>query len=74
MEKNKNKCDQKIEICLGKDRKHCEKWRKCWVPAFSPLPTISTGFFPRVVKSWDCVVKSEENFKEVLTALNCLSL
>ena len=27
--------------------------------AFSPFPTMfSKGLFPRVIKSWDCVVKS----------------
>ena len=34
------------------------KRRKCWLPAFSPFPTMFlTGFFFRVVKSRDCVVK-----------------
>ena len=32
--------------------------RKCWLPAFSPFPTMfSKGFFIRVVKSRDCVLK-----------------
>ena len=50
----------KIEICFGKgSRKHCVKRRKCWLPAFPPFPTMfSKGFFPRVVKSRHCVVKS----------------
>ena len=30
-----NKCEWKIEICFGMDRKHCGKRRKCWLPAFS---------------------------------------
>ena len=35
------------------------KRRKCWVPALSPFPTmVSKGFFKRIVKSRDCVVKS----------------
>ena len=35
------------------------KKRKCRSPAFSPFPTMfSKGFFTRVVKSQDCVVKS----------------
>ena len=35
---------------------------KMLVPAFSPFPTFSKGFFPRVVKSQDCMVKiNEEN-------------
>ena len=33
--------------------------RKCWLPAFSPLPTMfSKALFCRVLKTWDCVVKS----------------
>ena len=30
-----NKCDRKIEICLGKDEKHCGKRRKPSLPAFA---------------------------------------
>ena len=42
---------------FGKGRKHCGKRRNCWLPAFSPFPTMfSKGFFLRVVKSRDCVV------------------
>ena len=41
-----SKCDLKTEICLGRDRKHCGKGRKCCLPAFSPFPTMfSNGFF-----------------------------
>ena len=30
----------------GMIRKHCGKRRKCWLPAFSPFPTMfSTPFF-----------------------------
>ena len=53
-----NKCVRKIEIAVGKGRKHCGKRRKCWLPAFSPFPSMfSKGFLYRVVKSWDCMVK-----------------
>ena len=31
---------KKNEISLGKDKKHCGKWRKCWLPAFSPFLTM----------------------------------
>ena len=35
------------------------KWSKCWLPAFSPFPTMfSDGFFFKVVKIPDCEVKS----------------
>ena len=29
-----------IEKCLCEGRKHCGKRRKCWLPAFSPFPTM----------------------------------
>ena len=46
-----------MEIWFGMGGKHCGKRRKCWLPAFSPFPTMfSKGFFPRVIKSWDCEV------------------
>ena len=33
-------------------KKHCGKRRKCWLPAFSPFPTMfSVGLFFRVIKS-----------------------
>ena len=41
------------------DIKHCGKRRKCWLPAFSPFPTMfSKGFLYRVVKSRDIVVNT----------------
>ena len=49
-----------MEIWYGKGRKHCGKRRKCWLPSFSPFTTMfSKGFFLKVIKSQDCVVKSE---------------
>ena len=34
------------------------KRRKCWLPAFSPFPTMfSKGFCSIIVKSQDCMVK-----------------
>ena len=40
-------------------RKHCGKRRKCWLPAFSPFPTMfSKAFFHRVIKIRDFVVMS----------------
>ena len=54
-----NNSDSKIEIYFGKSRKHCGERRKCWLPAFSPFPTVfSKAFFSRGVKSQDRVVKS----------------
>ena len=53
---NENK---KIEICFGNGRKHFRKRRKCWLSTFSPFPTMfSKASLLRVIKSWDCVVKS----------------
>ena len=57
-----DKCDLKADICFGKSRKHCGKRGKCWLPAFSPFPTMfSKGYFLRVVKSRDCLVELKEN-------------
>ena len=57
--RGQNKCDRKIEICFGTGRKHCEKGRKCWSPAFSSFPAMfSRAFYFRVVRNCDCVVKS----------------
>ena len=36
------------------------KGENTWYQHFSPLPIVfSKAFFTRVVKSWDCVVKSQ---------------
>ena len=48
-----------ITVSFGKVGKHCGKRRKCWLPAFSPFPTIfSKRLFVGVVENRDCVVKS----------------
>ena len=36
----------KIKISFGKGRKHCGKRRKCWLPAFSPFPTLFSKRLP----------------------------
>ena len=47
-----NICDRRGENSFGQDRKHCWNRRKCWLPAFSPFPTmISKVFSYRVIKS-----------------------
>ena len=49
---------EELPTCLGKGRKHGGNRRKCWLPAFSPFPTMfSQGFFLRVIKSRDSLVK-----------------
>ena len=54
-ERNKKK---KNEIDFEKGRKHCGKWRKCWLKSFSPFPTMfSKAFFLRIVKSGDSAVR-----------------
>ena len=58
---DKIKVTEKLKFVKGRVEKHCGKWRKCWLPAFSPFPTMfSKGLlvFHRVVKSRDCVEKS----------------
>ena len=42
-----DKHNLKTEIFSVMGRKHCWKRRKCWLPAFSPFPTFSKGFFSR---------------------------
>ena len=32
--------------CLGLGGKHYEKWRKCWLQAFSPFPTTFSKCLP----------------------------
>ena len=57
LQTKENECDSKIEICLCKGRKHCENRRKCWLPSFSPFPTmLLKAFCVRVVKSRDFLV------------------
>ena len=57
--RQKTECNLKTEILFGMFRRHCGKWRKCWLPAFSPFPTMfSKAVFSRGVKSQDCVRKS----------------
>ena len=44
---------------FGRLENHCGKRRKCWLPAFSPIPTVfSKAFLFRIVKSRDCAVQS----------------
>ena len=53
-----------MEICFGIAGKCCWKRRKCWLPAFSPFPTVfSKFFFFRIIKNRDCVVKSKVNIE-----------
>ena len=47
-----------IKTYFVKDAKYCWKKRKCWLPSFSPFPTMfSKSFNLRVVKSREGVVK-----------------
>ena len=58
--RRQDKCCSSVDFCHSYDRKHCGKSRKCWLPAFSPFPTMfSKGFFLRIVKSRDREVKSK---------------
>ena len=44
--RQQNKCNPNIKICFENGGKHCGKRRKCWLPAFSPFPTMfSRAFF-----------------------------
>ena len=49
---------QKLNFFNGRVKSIVGKRRECWLPAFSPFPTmISKVLHIRVVKSRDCVVK-----------------
>ena len=37
--------DVKIKISSRESRKQCGKRRKCWLPAFSPFPTMFSKVF-----------------------------
>ena len=37
----------KINIYFENGKKRCEKRRKCWLPAFSPIPTMFSKPFSR---------------------------
>ena len=46
----------RVENPVGKGK---NAGKKCWLPAFSPVPSVfSKAFLFKVVKSRDCVVKS----------------
>ena len=58
---------QKLKFVLKKSRKYCGKRRKCWLPAFSPFPTMfskvfsSGGVWYKVKpKHWDMPIYSNE--------------
>ena len=49
---------KRLKFGMRKGGKHCGKRRKCWLPAFSPFPTMfSEGYLLSVIKRRDCVVK-----------------
>ena len=55
---NKIFVTKKLKLVFGRVENVVGKRRKCWLPAFSPFPTMfSKAFFFRVVKSLDCVVE-----------------
>ena len=52
------KATQKLKLVLGKVANTVGEG-KCWLPVFSPFPTLfSKGFFLTVVKSQQSVVKN----------------
>ena len=57
---------RKFEICVGKARKHGKNGkRRKWLPAFSPFPMFSKGFYPRVLESRDCDKEHIGNYKSI---------
>ena len=56
--RRQNKFEWNIKTCFGKNRKNCGKRRRCWLPAFSPFPTMFSEYFSfRVVIGLECVMK-----------------
>ena len=54
------KVNKNLKYGLGRMENIVGNGEKCWLPAFSPFPTIfSISLLPRVVKSLDCLVKSQ---------------
>ena len=52
---NKINVNEKLKFWFEKGRKHCGKRRKCWLPVFSPFPTMfSKALHFRIGKSRDC--------------------
>ena len=47
--KRQNKCSWNHDFYLWLGRKHCGKRRKCWLPAFSPFPTMFSIVFKGLV-------------------------
>ena len=61
---NKLNVAQMMISLFDRVEKRCGKRRKCWLPAFSPFPTVfSKALFFSVVKSRDYVVKSYGYFR-----------
>ena len=53
------KVTENLKPGFGRVENIVGKKRKCWLPAFSPFPTMfSKGLLYRTVKSRDSVVKS----------------
>ena len=53
-----NVAELKMTISLSDRVENTGKRRKCWLPAFSPFPTVfSKAASFRTVKSRDCVVE-----------------
>ena len=56
---DKTNVTQKLKFALGRVENIVGNGKKNLLPAFSPFPTMfSKGYFLRVIKSQDCVVKS----------------
>ena len=52
---NKIIVNEKLKFWFEKGTKHCGKRRKCWLPVFSPFPTMfSKALHFRIGKSRDC--------------------
>ena len=50
---NKINVDENLKFVLKRVQKIFGERRKYWIPAFSPSPTFSKGYFFKVIKNWD---------------------
>ena len=59
--------NSRLKLVLGRIKNN-GKMRKCWLPQFSPFPTMfSKAFSFRVVKNRDCVVKNSATSAVLIT-------
>ena len=66
--------NEKLKFVLGQVENNIGKGEKCWLPVFSPFPSMfSKAFISKVLESQDCVVRCLKNrFHWVIKIRNVL--